>query len=173
MSSLSPHDLPPELREDAPWWRRNLSLIVLTGSFALLALMVPMEWIERVQNIFKVEPINTQAPFMDSTARLDEALERGEAISEQTLLRDRRTDIIIRRLLKAGPLNGEEVKEVKRMLLEVDAQAAKETTEATKQAWHAQRLRKLERDYPRLDPEKTRETIAQFESQYARALTPQ
>lgn len=173
MSSFSPHDLPPELREDAPWWRRNLSLIMLTGFFALLALVVPMDWIERVQDMFKVEPINTQAPFMDSTARLDEALERGEAISEQTLLRDRRTDLIIRRLLKAGPLNGEEVKQIKRMLLEADAQAAKETTEATKQAWYAQRLRKLERDYPRLDPKKTRETIERFESQYARALTPQ
>ncbi len=166
----SPHDLPPELREDAPWWRRNLSLIILTGFFALLALAVPMDWIERVQEAFKVEPVNTQAPFMESTAALDEALERGESIEDRAQLKKRRQDIIIRRLLRAGPLTGVEVEQIKRMLIEIDEQAAKETTDAQRTAWFAMRGRKLEEGYPRLDAARIRSELEAFEAQYAQAI---
>jgi len=152
-----------------PWWKQNLSLLILTGLFAGMAMLVPMDIVERFQALFKVEHINTEAPFQDKTAELDRQLEQALP-ADQHELKERRADIMIRRLLRAGPLTGVEVKEIKKMLLEIDAQASKEHNEGAKNAWQNLRLKNLA-TYPRLDQSKVKTELQTFEIQYKKAMS--
>ena len=171
---MPPLDTQPQPEEVAPWWRRNLSLLLWTGGFAALALLVPSDVIERVQAVFDVEPVHTEAPFTPEAARLDEALAAGAPIEDRGSLKRRRHDVIIRRLVRhAGPLNGEEVRRIKLLLVEIDERAAQEERPAARAAWHVLRLKRLKEGYPRLSPHRTRQALEAFESQYAEALDPE
>ena len=160
----------PSTHEELPWWKQNISLLLLTGMFALMAMLVPVDIIDRVKALFKVEPVNISAPFQEETARLDAALESGTPLTlERDALRQRRHDIMLRRILRAGPLNGEEVRRIKLLLAEIDAQAQRETSSQAVEAWRTLRLKKLTQAHPRLDAKALERELKLFETQYQEA----
>lgn len=161
---------PTQHQEKLPWWKQNISLLILTGMFALMAMLVPVDIIDRIKDLFKVEPVNISAPFQQETARLDAALEEGSVVPDRESLRARRHDIIVRRLLRAGPLNGEDVRQIKVMLAEIDEQTTRETSPQAIEAWRALRLKKLAQGYPRLDAKKLEAVLHDFEAQYESAM---
>lgn len=161
----SSHGSPDHL----PWWRENLSLLLLTAGFAALALLVPASFIERVKETFDAEPVTAQASFSQELAALDAALATGEPIAHEPLRRHR-IDLMLRRILSAGPLTGEQLVAIKVRLLQIEEEIARSDDPGQRDAWRAARTRELLRDYPRLSPQKLPEALDTFERQYDAAM---
>lgn len=159
-------------RQDAlPWWKQNMSLLILTGLFAAMAMLVPVDIIDRVKALFEVEPVNISAPFQEETARLDQALDAGDwGAIDRAQLAPRRHDLMIRRILRAGPLNGEEVRRIKTILAEIDEQAGQETSAGAIEAWRRLRLERIAKAHPRLDAVRLEAALRTFETQYEKAM---
>lgn len=172
MSERSTHEPEaPQPRE--PFWSLNFPLMVLLGMFAITALFVPVEWIEKLQGLFDQDPVNIDKPFADETAELDRRLRVGEPV-DRAKLHELEHDLRLRRLMSAGPMTGEDVREVRVMLEEFSAQLEREQDEAGKDALRQMHYRRLDEALPRVSKEAIEAAMRSFDAQLAttRAPTP-
>lgn len=159
---------PDDVRE--PWWSTNFSVLVLLAMFLFTALFVPVGWLKSLQDMLPNEPVNVHATFQKRTAQLDAQLEEQAPELPRAELERLRHDLMLRRILRAGPMSEPHMREATRMLEGFDHQLASEPTPAGKAALRHAHARKLAAAFPRLDPAQLTRELDLFAAQYARAL---
>ena len=167
MSERPAHE-PEDTQPREPFWSLNFPLMVLLGMFVITALFVPVEWIEKLQGLFDREPVNIDTPFADETAELDRKLRAGEPV-DQAKLRELEHDLRLRRVMTAGPMTGEDVREVRVMLEDFNAQLEREPNEAGKDALRQMHYRRLDEALPRTSKEAIQAALESFDAQLAAA----
>jgi hypothetical protein len=158
-------NLKDTLKRPAVLWT-GLALILLIG-----ALLVPIEWVRSVNDLVGEDDQSADV-FSSDIARIDQALQDGKPIdvSDQKL-REMRPHLQVRRLTKAGPMNHDDVIEATEIFREYNAQIATQELEGSRDALRSARDRKLAEAFPRLDPAKIDQELAQLRAQLQKAKT--
>lgn len=154
-----------------PWWQPKTSLIAISAVLILAGFLVPASWVERFGGLFE-QPARVQGAFSAEITALERSFEAGAALSaeQRDALRASRSDLQLRRMLRAGPMSGEEVIEAKRQLVEGNAQVDAEPTQASKLAMRHVLVGRLAKAAPRLDAKKLEALLDEFDQRYEAAL---
>lgn len=152
-----------------PWWSMQLPLFGVLALFAITVVFVPTSWIDKLQDLLGANPVNVEATFQASTARVDVALRTNPSDVDADKVRSLRHAILLRRLLRTGPMTGPEVREAKEMLIGFDQQMATETSPDSRRALRHAHARRLHEAFPRLRGERIRDVLDTFAAQYSEA----
>jgi len=146
-------DLKKRLRRSTLFWS--------LGAFALIvaALIIPSAWLEPIEKLYDVEKPQEDV-FSTSIAELSQSLEDGTPLKTSRLeLEDSLPHIQARRMLAAGPMTSEEVREAVEIFREFRLRIDAEKTEGSKDAVRRFRDDKLAEQFPRLDAARITEEL--------------
>lgn len=163
----APHEAPEQPR--APWWSGKIPVMMALALFMSAALLLPVETAEDIGAIFGERPAPVQGVFTEETARLDEALDAGEPV-EVARVRALRHELMLRRVLRAGPMSEGHLRQAREILVELDAQLAMEAHPGGRAALRRATARRLARRFPRLDAAALERELEVFAAQYERAV---
>jgi hypothetical protein len=138
----------------------GLAIIVLVG-----AMLVPIEWVESVENLLG-EPTEDTSVFSTDVGEVDRALREGEAVDvDADTLREMRPNLQVRRLLETGPMTSQEVRRAGELVEEFNRDIATQELEGSRQALRNERNRRLAEAFPRLDADQIGAELDRLDAQ--------
>lgn len=150
-------------------WNPKLSMLMLVGMFAVLAFMVPSDWVKKLNALIQPKTV-AKGVYSQNTATLDEALASG-TVKDLDALSKHRAEIQLRRLAKAGPMTGDEVRATIKILNQSNKQLDLEPTPGSRAAMREELSKRMAKTLPRFQLATISRVLDTFDTQYQRAMT--